>query len=131
MYWRIGVRWPQIGYVNKELTIHYAERPDSITGSMPPRQKMEAVCEVCDEHLRLSAERGGNYHLESFIMRKVRKWIFIMYRFGQFDMVRSAVKRFDKWLPIGYRILMRFLMGIIGITTRIGKRLILKLGYDQ
>ena len=131
MWWRIGYRWPQLGYVNKPLAIYYRDRPGSLSAGNAPRYQVKAMNCVFQRHLELAGRYGLADEVTPFMLNKLFRWTYLMYCLGQFDLVRSTVARFEPILPKAYVIMMRLLIGLPEFTIEGGRHLIRLLHYNR
>ena len=131
MYWRIAYRWPQIGYVRQPLAIYHVARPGSLTNATHERNILNAICDIFQHHLTLAAHSGHQRQITPFIAQKLRKWIYIAYRRGQFDSAEKSIKQFRHLLPACYRWVYALCLVLPRPSIRINKRILKWLGYHE
>ncbi|MCH9023643.1 MAG: glycosyltransferase family 2 protein [Planctomycetes bacterium] len=131
MYWRIAYRWPKIGYVRKSLAIYHFARPGSLTNATPEIKILNTICDLFQHHLDLSKQHGCQPQITPYIAQKLRKWIYIAYRRGQFDIAKKTIKQFRDILPVIYRFVYGFCLNLPRPAIRINKLLLKWIGYHQ
>jgi len=131
MYWKIGYLWPRVGYVDQSLAVYYAQRPESLTASTDRVEIMNILSEVFEQHLEISSQYGKQELIKPFIIEKLRKRVYNLYRIGQFQEVRKTITRFDYLLPWRYKLVMRLLTLLPNRTKKIGMRVLNMLHYDK
>ena len=131
LWWKIGYHWPKVGYINHPLVVCYAQRPESLTVSTDRVEIMNTLSDVFERHLELSSQYGKQDLIKPFIIQRLRKWSYNLYRIGQFQAVRKTLTRFDYLLPWRYKLFMRISTLLPNRAKKIGMRVLHILSYDK
>jgi glycosyltransferase involved in cell wall biosynthesis len=124
---RISYHQAQIGYVNRPLAVYNWKRPDSLA-VRPIQQRLDIVCEVYDNHLKLAAEHNRLDEFRTYVAWVIRRHVFSMYWNRQYDDLHNLIRRYEYLVPFRYKVVARLLttlpMPRRGIMYKIARRLL-------
>ncbi|MCH9023644.1 MAG: hypothetical protein IID32_12915, partial [Planctomycetes bacterium] len=113
MWWRIAYRWPQIGYVNQPLAVHYRMRPGSLTTEIVRKEESRYLCRLLNTHLPLAA---GNKRLPEFKKlseRMLRYSVYPLYRDNHLDDIRILLSRYGHVFSLRQKIALNLMTTIL------------------
>jgi len=116
MWWRITYRWPQIGYVTEPLAIYHMVRPGTLTDNYKHSQ-MVVLCDLLERHLKLAAQNNQSAEFDLTAGQMVRSWMRYLIFVNRPGQIRQMLKRFDRILPAGFKLLMRVLTTFPNVTS--------------
>ena len=112
--WRMGYRWPQIGYVAEPVAVYHLGTPESLIKTVKDRR---ALGETIARHLVLSEKAGMGEDFKPCAVMMLRKWIRGMLFTAEGREARDLIKRFDELLPRSYRLFIYLLTVFPGFTA--------------
>lgn len=120
MWWRVGYRWPKIGYAAQAGAIYHMGVGDTISQGY---FHADLYCELIGRHLELSAEAGRGEEFEHFAGILVCRWMRSMLFDARGADIRRIMVEFGGLVPNYYKVLMRILT-IFPRITSLGCRVI-------
>ncbi len=110
MWMRIAYAYPKIGYIAEPIAKYYLDRPGSLMGSTPNREKIMTNCKLIDRHLELASEHGKNKEFQKCAESMLRLWIRGMLFHNLPNDIRGILGRYDRLFPQYYKVLIRLLI---------------------
>jgi hypothetical protein len=124
LWFRLAIRQPKVGYVSQPIAVYYLHQPGSLIESTQTRQKMNVVCELVEQNLRLAEQynRTEKYRqCASFYLRRFIRSCLFNDRLA--PVIRDMLDRFKDLFSPGYRIFVSTLI-CFPRTTATGLHLI-------
>ncbi|MBW8035101.1 MAG: glycosyltransferase family 2 protein [Planctomycetes bacterium] len=103
MWWRIGYRYPKIGYNSEPLAVYHTHIADSITKK---HRNPEILSDLIAKHLEISRSLGAYERFVPCAVHMIKYWNYV-YLFDERKVyIRGILKRFNRILPFSYRSIM-------------------------
>lgn len=103
MWWRIGYRYPKIGYNNEPLAVYHSHIENSITKK---HRSPDILSDLIAKHLEISQSLGAIDRFKPCAVHMLKYWNYV-YLFDERKVyIRKILKRFKRILPFSYRSIM-------------------------
>jgi len=106
MWWRIGHRWPKIGYNSEPLATYHSDIPES---SSKRYKEPEIIIDLISRHLEYAAQWGRVEQFLPCARHMLRRWVHECLFDERVEKIHDIIIRFDKILPPAYVSTMRLL----------------------
>lgn len=131
LWWRIGYRWPKLGFVKEPLANYHAGREGSLTTTTSSRKILSTISDIFVEHLELAAQCGKQEEIKPLVIRKLKKWLYINYRRKEFGIVKETLRRHRNLFSASYTNTLMTLTSMPTFTVRGGIKLLELLRYNK
>ncbi len=120
MWFRIAMQYPKVGYVVEPLAVYYLDRAGSLVNFTQTRRKMEIVCDIIEQSLKLARKYKRNDKflpcVRYYLRGQIRSYLF-EYRMA--DSVKEILKRFGYVFGTCYRLCIRAMVCFPRVTASV------------
>jgi len=118
MWWRIGYRWPKVGYVAEPLAIYHMPKQGGLTDEFK-HKNLQIHIDLLEQHLKSAAEYHQLEQFESLASYLVTSWIRGMLFENNAEGIQNLLERFGYLVKPGFRVVVRLLIVWPGLTAGI------------
>lgn len=125
LWWRIAFEFPEIGYVRTPGAVYHLQRPGTLTEEFK-KNKLKVLVDLVEKNLKVAEQKNMRDMFAPLAGRLVSSWIRGMLFEDRPEEIRELLTRFDTFLSIRFKWVVRILMIAPKMTTR-GCRIISKI----
>jgi len=110
LWFRIAMRWPQIGFVPQPVAVYHLQRPGSLMDFTKSAKRLEVICNIVERSVALAKEHDRMDKFApcaDFLLRRVIRSSLFEYRMS--NLVEDMLRRFDPLFSSGYKTFIRIL----------------------
>jgi len=110
LWFRMAMRWPQIGFVHQPVAVYHLHRPGSLMDFTQSAKRLEVICDIVERSAGLAKEHDRMDKFApcaDFLLRRVIRSSLFEYRMA--GLVEDMLQRFDELLSVRYKMCTRFL----------------------
>jgi len=110
LWFRMAMRWPQIGFVPEPVAVYHLHRPGSLMDFTQSAKRLEVICNIVERSAGLAKEHDRMDKFApcgGFLLRRtIRSNLF---EYASAQLVQDMLKRFDPLFSTGYKTFIRVL----------------------
>lgn len=110
LWFRMAMRWPQIGFIPQPVAVYHLQRPGSLMDFTQSAKRLEVICDIVERSLTLAKEHNRMDKFApcgGFLLRRtIRSSLF---EYASARLVQDMLKRFDPLFSTGYKTFIRIL----------------------